>query len=166
VNKLVLFSPAGFEYYLPHEASLFKSAIILGDFMNMDELHISNAINTAFFQSSDFSKQMIKDLHGFIQHNDRRLYRLMMERCMNAMLDEQLFPQLKKIQQPTLAFFGENDMLIPNRFLHPISTQELAERAVLEMPQGELKMYSLTGHYVMIERFLEVNTFVRNWLLN
>lgn len=164
VQTLILCSPAGFEYYLPNEASLFKSAIILGDFMNMDELHISNAINTSFYQSSSFSKRMIEHLHAYIRNNDLQLYRLMMERCMNAMLDEQLFPQLRKIQQRTLVFFGENDMLIPNRFLHPISTVEIAERAVTEMPHAELHTFNQCGHYVMVERADDVNAMIVSWL--
>lgn len=166
VKHMILFSPAGFEYYLPNEASLFKSAIILGDFMNMDELHISNAINSSFYQSSAFSKTMIEHLHGYIRNNDRRLYRLMMERCMNAMLDEQLFPKLRNIPHETLVFFGENDMLIPNRYLHPVSTLEIAERAVNEMPEAMLKTYTQCGHYVMVEKAPEVNREIKRWLLN
>lgn len=164
ISKMILFAPASFEHYLPHEASLFKSAIILGDFMNLDEIHITNSIHSSFYATSAFSNRMINDLHAFIRNNDRRLYRLMMERSMNSMLDTQLFNQLQEISIPTLVFFGENDALIPNRFLHPVTTKAIAEQAAAKMPKATLITYPETGHYVQIEKAHSANEAMLRWL--
>jgi pimeloyl-ACP methyl ester carboxylesterase len=56
-----------------------------------------------------------------------------------------------------LVFFGENDMLIPNRFLHPQTTCEMALQAANQMQDATLVTYPETGHFVQIERAAEVN---------
>jgi pimeloyl-ACP methyl ester carboxylesterase len=76
------------------------------------------------------------------------------------MLDHQIYQDLKHIHQKTIAFFGENDMLIPNRFLHPMTTKEIAQKAVKEMPDAKLVTYKETGHFVQIEQAAEVNKAV------
>ncbi|MBL7765421.1 MAG: alpha/beta hydrolase [Chitinophagaceae bacterium] len=162
VNSLLLFAPAGFEYYTPQEALLFKSAITLGDFLNMDEVHISQSINSSFFRQNKISAQIIKDLNDIIKSNDRGPYRKMLDRCMNAMLNDQWFYKLPKLPQPALVFFGERDMLIPNRFLHPVSTKEIGEKGVAQMQNARLITYPDTGHFVQIEAFESVNKEILN----
>jgi pimeloyl-ACP methyl ester carboxylesterase len=157
VSRLILFAPAGFEYYSPHEAILFKSAITMGNFINMDEVHITQSINSSFYKNSVFAQKIIDDLNLLIQKNDRNSYRRMLDKCINSMLDHQLYYELKNITQKTLVFFGENDMLIPNRFLHPQTTCEMALQAANQMQDATLVTYPETGHFVQIERAAEVN---------
>jgi pimeloyl-ACP methyl ester carboxylesterase len=76
------------------------------------------------------------------------------------MLDHQLFYHLKNIQQETLVFFGDHDMLIPNKFLHPQQTKEIARNAVAQMKHANLIMYAEAGHFIQIERAAEVNADV------
>ncbi len=157
VEKLILFAPAGFEYYSPHEAVLFKSAISFGNFLNMDEVHITQSITSSFFKPSPICEKIIQELNQIIQKNDRTQYRKMLDYCISSMLDHQIFSELKNVQFPTLVFFGENDMLIPNRFLHPVSTKDIAVKACKEMKNAQLILYPDTGHFVQIERNKEVN---------
>lgn len=164
VSGLILFAPAGFEYYAPHEAVLFKSAIAFGNFLNMDEVHIAQSINSSFYEQNAMAQKIIDELSHIIKSNDRQSYRLMLEKCINSMLDHQLFYELKHISQPTLVLFGEDDMLIPNRFLHPMSTREIALAAVAQMPNAQLRMYPKTGHFVQIERAAEVNKEIQIFL--
>lgn len=164
VKGLLLFAPAGFEYYAPHEAVLFKSAIAFGNFLNMDEVHIAQSINSSFYEQNAMAQKIIDELSHIIKVNDRISYRRMLEKCINSMLDHQLYYELKNVSQPTLAFFGEDDMLIPNRFLHPMSTREIAQSAVAQMPNAQLKMFSKTGHFVQIERAAEVNSAIQLFL--
>lgn len=164
VEGLFLFAPAGFEYYSPHEALLFKSAITLGNFLNTDEVHLAQSINSSFHQSSPLAQRIIDDLNKIIGANDRLRYRAMLEKCIHSMLDQPMFEALSRIQQPAQIFFGENDMLIPNRFLHPVGTRVIAERGTARMPQAELLMYPETGHFVHIERAAEVNDAVARFL--
>lgn len=166
IQKLILFAPAGFEYYTPAEAVLFKSAITFGNFLNLDETHITQSITSSFYASSPISKKIIEDLNEIIRNNDRILYRKMLDACMNSMLDQPLFQSLHKIHQPVLVFFGENDMLIPNRFLHPVSTVDIARKACAELQNSVLVTYPETGHFVQIERMKDVNQTITAFLHN
>lgn len=166
IEKLILCAPSGLEYYSTHEATLFKSAIMLGDFLNMDEVHISQSINSSFYKTTFITQKIIDDLNFIIKNNDRVSYRRMLDMCIKSMLDEQIFKELKNIKQPTLVFFGENDMLIPNRFLHPVSTKEIAQKGVKEMPNASLITYAQTGHFVQMERPTEMNLAIEKWMKN
>lgn len=157
IEKLILCAPAGFEYYTPHESMLFKSAITMGNFLNLDEAQVAQSVRSSFFKQQAITEKIIQELTEIIQQNDRTQYRSMLEQSIHSMLDDGIFKQLKKIKQETLVFFGENDMLIPNRFLHPVSTKDIAVKATKEMPHATLKTYASTGHFVQIERALEVN---------
>lgn len=163
IEKLILCAPSGLEYYSPHEATLIQSAIMLGGFMNMDETHISQSINSSFFKTNFITQKIIDDLNQIIKNNDRVPYRRMLDKCIKSMLEHQIFYDLKNIAQPTLVFFGENDMLIPNRFLHPVSTKEIAQKGVKEMPYATLITYPQTGHFVQMEKAKELNSDIEKW---
>ena len=74
------------------------------------------------------------------------------------MLDKQVFKHLKEINNKTLVFFGENDQLIPNRFLHPVTTKEIAEKGAKQMKHAEVMTFKNTGHFVHIEQAELVNS--------
>lgn len=164
IHGLILCAPAGFEYYSPGEATLFKSAIAFGNFMAMDESHIAQSIHASFFGHHAVAEQIIDDLQKIIQRNDRVAYRRMLEMSIDSMLDTQLFPSLKLIQHKTLVFFGENDQLIPNRFLHPVTTRDIGMQGCREMPDALLYTYKDTGHFVHIEQAGQVNQAIERFL--
>lgn len=164
IGKLILSAPAGFEYYSPNDAALFKSAIAFGNFLAMDETQISQSIQTSFYAHPHHAKKIIHDLHDIIAKNDRVKYRRMLECSIHSMLDEQVFENLREIKNPTICFFGDNDQLIPNRFLHPLTPRQIGENACKEMPNAKLITYSETGHFVHIERAEEVNAAVIKFL--
>lgn len=164
IHGLILCAPAGFEYYSPGEATLFKSAIAFGNFMAMDEAHIVQSINAAFYGYHEVAEEIIEDLKKIIQRNDRPAYRRMLEMSIDSMLDKQIFPLLKTIHQKTLVFFGENDQLIPNRFLHPVTTKDIGMQGCREMPDAVLYTYKDTGHFVHIEQAANVNHAIERFM--
>jgi pimeloyl-ACP methyl ester carboxylesterase len=167
IERLVLCAPSGFEFYASHEVVLVKSAMQMGQWMAQDEGHLSQSIRSSFYQSSPISKIMIEELTKLIQDNDRNSYRKMIERSMNAMMDEPIFSSLKKIEQPTLVFFGEWDELIPNKFFHPTQTaRDVAIKACNELPQARLITYPETGHFVQIEQAQKMNDEILFFMTN
>lgn len=157
VQQLILMAPAGFEYYTPEEAILFRSAITLGNFLNMDELHIAQSIQASFFRPNTVTQTIIDELNRFIRQHNRESYRRMLDLSIASMLENQIFDQLNQLDCAVLVFFGEEDMLIPNRFLHPIPTRKIAENACAHIKQVQLHTYPMTGHFVHIEQALAVN---------
>lgn len=164
IRKLILSAPAGFEFYSPHDATLFKSAIAFGNFLAQDETHIIQSINASFYNHQKIASDIIRDLNLIIQSNDRIEYRRMLELCIDSMLDTQVFYQLKTIQKPTLIFFGENDQLIPNRFLHPVTTRDIAIKGAEQMQQANVITYKRSGHFVHIEQAERVNEAISKFM--
>ena len=121
-------------------------------------------MRNSFFRQGEVCEQIISDLCDIIQHHDRSAYRNMLEESVHSMLDEDIFSQLHQIPLQTLVLFGENDMLIPNRFLHPVSTREIAEKGAAKMPHARLITYAETGHFVQIERAAEVNQAIIHFM--
>ncbi len=164
INNLILSAPSGFEYYSPHDATLFKSAIAFGNFLAMDETHIMQSINASFYRSDQIASDIIRDLNALIKVHDRTSYRRMLEMCIDSMLDCQVFHQLKQIKNKTMVFFGENDQLIPNRFLHPVPTKKIAEKGAKLMQHAKAVTFKETGHFVHIERATEVNKHILHFM--
>lgn len=164
LKSLILFAPAGFEFYTSHEGVLFKSAITMGNFLNLDETQIAQSVRTSFYKQNERTEKIIRDLTNFIQKNDRSKYRRMLEESIHSMLDEDIFSNLKNIAEKTLVFFGEEDMLIPNRFLHPVSTKDIAMKATKKMKHATLITYKNAGHFVQIEKAEEVNEKIIEFL--
>ncbi|MDX2474094.1 MAG: alpha/beta hydrolase, partial [Candidatus Krumholzibacteria bacterium] len=69
-----------------------------------------------------------------------------------AMIEAPVLDRLADITQPTLVLFGENDRLIPNRYLHGGHTVDIAEQGAQKMPAAELVMVPECGHFVQFEK--------------
>lgn len=164
LKNLILLAPAGFEYYTPGESVLFKSAIAMGNFLNLDETQIAQSVRTSFYRQSEIAETIIRELSAIIQQNDRSRYRAMMEQSIHSMLDDDIFMHLKEITLPVLVFFGESDMLIPNRFLHPVSTRDIAVKGCAQLQHAKLITYADTGHFVQIEKAAAVNEAIQTFM--
>jgi len=81
-----------------------------------------------------------------------------------AMLDGPVLDRLGEIRQPTLVLAGENDNLIPNRFLHGGHTRDVFTPGVAAMPDAELVMFAKCGHFVQFEKADETNAAVKGFL--
>ena len=68
------------------------------------------------------------------------------------MVDEAVLDKLSQIKVPTLIFFGENDMLIPNRYLNPGFTYKIAETGTGLIKGSKLIMVPKCGHFMMFEK--------------
>jgi len=82
-----------------------------------------------------------------------------------AMLDGPVFDKLTNIKHQTLIIYGKQDMLIPNRQLHPnLSTKKVAESGHKQLPNSQLKMVDKAGHFVHFEQSKIVNKQILNFL--
>jgi len=80
------------------------------------------------------------------------------------MVDEAVIDFLHLIEQPALIIFGENDNLIPNRFLNPGPTIDVARVGEELLPNNQLHMIPGCGHFVQFEASDEFNRIVREFL--
>ena len=62
--------------------------------------------------------------------------------------------------------YGENDNLIPNRYLNPGSTEAIARDGASRIPNATLRLVPKAGHFVHFEKAEEVNGFISSFLKN
>ncbi|MEO1653757.1 MAG: alpha/beta hydrolase [Bacteroidota bacterium] len=152
LQQLVLVAPAGFETFTMTEKALMRqfttSSILSGSQYWKWALNLKNY----FYELNEKEYEKLNEFNrNFYSIRSNPLLPKILSRSVNGMIDEPIFEDLEKIACPTLVFFGKQDLLIPNRFLHQLSTQDLAERGVRRIPQGQLKMYEKSGHFLQYE---------------
>lgn len=164
INKLILCAPAGFEKYNPTEIRIYKSMLSMGQFFFNNETQLVQSLKHSFYQMSDKGQSMIKSLTDILHKDDVRQWRVMVEKCIHGMLEEQIFDLLKFIQCPALVLYGEKDQLIPNVYFHPESTKSMAEKAMKEVHDAKLVMIPLCGHFVFYEKPDRINEEIVSFL--
>jgi len=164
VEKLILVDPAGFELFHPGQRLWFKDVMT----PNLVRLTTVEAIETNlasnFYNMPDDAIFMIEDRIAMRTADDFENYCYAVSQSVTGMVDEPIFNKLKYIKQPTLIFFGENDNLIPNRYLNPGETEPIAKAGANEIKNSKLIMVPKCGHFMMFEKSEVFNKEVKNFL--
>jgi len=166
VDRLVLLGTSGLEHYNDFEKSLMKGMLSLGSLMYGDAMSLEAAIQNSYYheQKKD-AKHIVKELLQLMNGESGKYWHKMVKKNIEAMLDEQVFPYLKEVQQPTLIIFGKQDTFIPNKLMHVAETTEkLATKAAAIIPKCELELISHCGHFVQIEASEKVNQRILKFL--
>lgn len=164
VKRLILVDPAGFEAFHAGQKNWFKDVMT----PNIVRLTTVEAIETNlasnFYRMPDDARFMIEDRIAMRSAADFELYCVAVSRSVHGMVDEAVLDKLHNISIPTLIFFGENDMLIPNRYLNPGFTRKIAESGAARIQGSKLVMVPQCGHFMMFEKPEVFNSETRNFL--
>lgn len=161
VSKLVLIAPAGIEEFTTAEAETLKNFTTQKHVMATTDEQIKKNYEFNFYQMPNDVDKMINDRIAIRQTEDFADHALAIEKSVKGMLDDKVIDDIKTIEKPTLLVFGEEDRLIPNRFLHPtLSIQNVAESASKLFKKSEVKMLPNSGHFVQFEKPKEVNEYI------
>jgi pimeloyl-ACP methyl ester carboxylesterase len=95
---------------------------------------------------------MITDRLAMRYADDFDNYCYAVSQSVAGMVNEPVLDKLKNLQPRTLIFFGENDNLIPNRYLNPGATIKIAEKGHELIPNSKLVMIPKCGHFLMFEK--------------
>lgn len=164
VDKIILAAPAGFESFSKGQKQWFRNVMTLDGVMKTSVDDIQNNLYYNFYRMPDDANFMITDRISMRTAHDFKAYAYAVVQSVNGMVNQAVFPFLEKIDQPALILFGENDNLIPNRFLNPGFTQKIAEAGHEKLPNSKLVMLPKTGHFLQFESFEAFNTEVDNFL--
>lgn len=164
IEGLILCAPAGFETFSEWEKSLYRNTMYFVDMVSNEETSLRKAIQNSFYIMPDNAPAFIQQLVDLMNLQDRSHYRYMIEQCISGMLEEQVYDKLGSIKIPVLVLFGERDNLIPNRFIHPVSTKKLATDVVAKFEHAQLEVISQCGHFIQWEKAPQVNSFMRDFL--
>jgi pimeloyl-ACP methyl ester carboxylesterase len=166
LKGLVLCAPAGFETFNDWEKSLYRNTMYFVDMVSNEESSLRKAIQNSFYIMPDNLPSFTQQLVNMMKLQEKGHYRYMLDGCIGAMLDEPVYHRLGEIKIPTLILFGERDNLIPNKFIHPTSTKNVANNAAKQFQNAEVEMISQCGHFIQWEKAAKVNGFIRSFVNN
>ncbi|MDQ3112290.1 MAG: alpha/beta hydrolase [Bacteroidota bacterium] len=151
VNRLVLVSSAGVETFTDDEANkiiqgaefLYKTPADISAILGMYTPHFS--------MHADRVRELADD--HILQTTERfSLFSEMIIASVKGMLKEPVSAFLPHLHQPLLVLYGENDRLIPNKWLHPaMTTEHIIETAKKKMVHAQVKLLENCGHYLPFE---------------
>lgn len=152
VKGLILVAPAGFEKFDKGQRQWFR------DVMTLDGVRLTTAdaivtnLTSNFYRMPNQAEFMIKDRLAMRDAEDFIPYCYAVVQSVNGMVDEPVLKYLKDVKAPTLIVFGKHDNLIPNRFLNPGPTSDIAQVGHSLIPNSKLVIIPKGGHFVMFEK--------------
>jgi len=169
LEGLVLLAPAGFETFTPQQGQMLRNFTTPEALQNTppDKVRASYEFNFHGRQLPEDAAFMLADrLQMQEQEATFQAYCEGVARSVHAMLREPVFGRLPEIHLPVLVFFGQDDLLIPNRLFHPdLTPEKVGQMGVEQLPDARLVMLPDCGHFVLwdqagsvaqqIEAFLE-----------
>jgi pimeloyl-ACP methyl ester carboxylesterase len=152
VSRLVLVSSAGIETFSADEAQkiiqgaefIYRAPADVNQILSMYAPHFSAHADRIREMADDHITQQKEHFSAFTE---------MVLASIKGMLNEPVSNFLPHIHQPTLVLYGENDQLIPNKWVHPLmSHQQIEQAAKHKILKSEVKLIPLCGHYLPFEQ--------------
>ena len=166
LKSLILAAPAGFETFTQQEAELLKGFSTAPAIISHNEEQIRAAYQLNFVEMPPLAEEMIQDRIKAKEADWFKSYALVREMGVKGMLDHPIYQDLEKIKVPTMVIFGKNDLLIPNKYLHPnLTTTQVAEIGK-KIPNVKIKMIEAAGHMLQMDNPASFNRAVKQMLTN
>lgn len=164
IKNLILFAPAGFERFTAGQKEWFTDIMspVLVKNTTYEGIETNLAFN--FYKLPEDAKFMITDRLAMRGASDFENYCYAVSNSVNGMVSEPVIDKLDEIKAPTLIFLGENDYLIPNRYLNPGKPKDIAEYGHEKIVNSKLVMIPKCGHFLMYEKPEVVITEVLSFL--
>ena len=165
IKKLILIAPAGIEEFSDKQAILMKNAVTADVVSNTTNEQIDRNYLLNFFKLPEEAQSMISDRKKIKQASDFPEYCTAVAKSIAGMLDDPIHTELEQLSIQTLVIFGENDNLIPNKYLNPsLTTALVGGMAKEKIKNSSLHFVFESGHFVQFEKPKEVNRIITTWL--
>ena len=152
VKGLVLAAPAGFERFTKGQKQWFRDVMTVDGVRLTTPEGIQNNLASNFFRQPKDADFMVSERMEMRSADDFIPYCYAVVQSVHGMVDNPVIDYLQDIKVPTLILFGENDNLIPNRYLNPGRTVEIAKYGASKINNSKLVMIPKTGHFLMFEK--------------
>lgn len=164
LKALVLAAPAGFETFSEAEANLLIQYARPEAIMNSTEPQVRAAYTVNFVEMPALAEEMIQERLLAQRAPWFREYAKVREMGVRGMLAHPVREQLGQISYPTLVIYGNNDLLIPNRYFHASSTVQDILDIGSEIPQVQLELLENAGHMLQLDQPKNFNHTVKEFL--
>lgn len=164
VKRLILVAPAGIESFTEGQKEWFREVMTVQGVKLTPVNQLRANVYSNFYNMPDDAEFMITDRIALREAEQFDNYCYAVVQSVNGMVDQPVVNLLDRITQPTLIVFGENDNLIPNPYLNPGYTSEVAQKGKELIPNSELVMIPECGHFLQFEKPEVFNEAVKNFL--
>ncbi len=165
LEKLILIAPAGIEQFTEFEGNAMKMVMNKNTIMSTTEEQIDRNYLLNFYKMPQEAAHMIQDRKNIMKSSDFEQHAIAISKSVSGMLDDKVNDDLAKINTPTLILFAKNDLLIPNKYLHPLLTIDaLAKTAQESITKSILVMINDAGHFLQFEKPTEVNNEIKKFM--
>ncbi len=152
VKGIILVSPAGFERFTAGQKQWLRDVTTPKSVKLTTAEAIQNNMAVNFYRMPKEAEFMITDRLRMRKASDFDAYCYAVAQSVKGMVDEPVIDYLDNIKIPTLILFGEKDNLIPNRYLNPGKTIDIAQYGASRIANSKLVMIPECGHFVMFEK--------------
>lgn len=167
IEKLVLLAPAGFETFSASDRAFFYKNVTTEFIKTMSVEQIKSNFDLNFHNNilpADAHFMFEDRLAMRADEAEYYYYTQMVPKCVKGMLEVPVFDKLKHIDIPTLIIFGKEDLLIPNKALHPEATiDQIAQSGHEQISDSRLELLSPCGHFVQWECSKKVNQLISHF---
>ncbi len=151
VDKMILLAPAGLEVFDKDNKKWFDTYVTKAFYLNQTDDQIRRNFDINFYGNAlpENAEFMYTDRINLMQ--DSIVYGRYVDyilACIGSMLKEEVYNSLMNIEIPSLVVFGKNDMLIPNRLLHPTLNVEAILNEAKRIPNVDTLLFDQAGHFV------------------
>lgn len=165
-RALVLLSPAGFEKFTRKEKLWFKrvfsTALVMGS--NENGIRASIRYNNFNRWHADL-EWLVEERVRVARANEFSAYAYANVKSVHGLLEtDYIRSNLDRIHVPTLIVFGHMDRLIPNRFLHPGTTESIMRFGYENIDGATLVGFPECGHSIQLDCPDEVNAALHTFL--
>lgn len=164
VKALILAAPAGFETFTEGQKQWFREVVTARGTALTPAQTVQTNFGYNFYKFPKDADFMIRDRLAMRYAADFDGYCYIIPKSVQGMVNQPVYDLLGKLSQPTLIVFGENDNLIPNRFLNPGRTKDVAMAGFDRIPRATLVMVPKCGHFVQWEGAETFNTAARKFI--
>lgn len=165
LNKMILVAPGGAETYSEDEKLLVRSYLNADRIISNDNEQIANNVKVNFHNFPYDAQFMIDDriamrnFPWFADHAE------IVARSAMGVLNSDVPERLSEITVPTLGFFGENDKMIPNRFVHPwLSVGDVITTFEKGVKNFRAVLLEDCGHFIQFEKPDLFNELIVNFI--
>ncbi len=164
-KKLILIAPAGIETFTSQEATLMKTSYTPQVVINTSDEQVVANYKLNFYEFPESANAMVEQRIAMKEAEDFPMYAELIVNNIHAMLDEPVLSKVSEISVPVLMIYGQNDMLIPNRYFHPTeSIESLVNTSKEKFKDIHVEVIEEAGHFVNFEKADEVNSAIKEFL--
>ena len=165
IEKLILVAPAGLEQFSEASANLMTSFFTVASVKNTTDVQIEKNYALNFYVQPEEVSKMIEDRKQIKEASDFDAHCEAIVKSVSGMLNDPVYNDLEQISQKTLVIFGDQDMLIPNRYFNPtLTTEAVGNVALQKIKSSKLEFIKDAGHFVQFEKPKEVNALIKQFV--